>query len=103
MLARRRPPGGSIPSKASPAVVVYHAEGCHLCQRALKQVGALREELGFSLTEVDISGDADLERRYREWIPVVEIDGERAFVFHVHEQAFRRRLAAQSRRNAATL
>ena len=40
----------------------------------------------------------ELEARYREWLPVVEIDGERVFTYHVHEDAFRRRLAeAQTR------
>jgi hypothetical protein len=42
---------------------------------------------------VNITGDAALEERYREWIPVVEIAGERAFVYHVHADAFRRKLA----------
>jgi hypothetical protein len=75
-------------------VAVYHAAGCHLCERALAQVRALRDELGFALDEVAIDGDAELEARYREWLPVVEIDGARAFTYHVHEDAFRRRLAA---------
>jgi Glutaredoxin-like domain (DUF836) len=57
-------------------------------------VRALRAELGFELEEVAIDGDAELEARYRELIPVVEIDGERVFTYYVHEEAFRRRLAA---------
>ena len=75
-------------------VVVYHADGCHLSERALAQVRALRDELGFELEEVVIDGDAELEARYREWLPVVELDGERVFTYFVHEDAFRRRLAA---------
>jgi glutaredoxin len=72
---------------------VYHAPGCHLCERARTTVGALRGELGFELAEVDISGDDELEASYREWLPVVEIDGERAFVYHVDPDGFRRKLA----------
>jgi hypothetical protein len=53
-------------------------------------------EVDFDLREVDISGDPDLEARYREWLPVVEIDGERAFVYHLDEGAFLRKLLAQS-------
>ena len=83
---------GSTPE--SPRVVVYHAAGCHLCERALAQVRALRDELGFALEEVQIDGDAELEARYREWLPVVEIDGEQVFTYYVHEEAFRRRVAA---------
>jgi hypothetical protein len=52
-----------------------------------------RCETGFELVEVDIAGDVDLEARYREWLPVVEIDGERAFVYHVDPVALRRKLA----------
>ena len=77
-----------------PRVVVYHGVGCHLCERALEQVRALRDELGFSLEEVAIDGDPELEARYRQLIPVVEIGGERAFTYYVHEEAFRRRVAA---------
>jgi Glutaredoxin-like domain (DUF836) len=53
---------------------------------------AARVELDFDLREVDISGDPDLEARYREWLPVVEIDGERAFVYFVDPTGFRRRI-----------
>jgi hypothetical protein len=52
-------------------------------------VGAAREELGFELREVAIDGDAELEAAYREWIPVVEIDGRRRFVYYVHPDALR--------------
>jgi hypothetical protein len=46
----------------------------------------------------------ELEAGYREWLPVVEIDGERAFTYYVHEEAFRRRLtAAQGARSEPSL
>jgi hypothetical protein len=75
-------------------VTVFHAAGCHLCERALAQVRALRAELGFALEEVAIDGDPALEARYRELIPVVEIGGEQVFTHYVHEDAFRRRVEA---------
>ena len=40
----------------------------------------------FELEIVSIDGDPDLESKYREHLPVVEIDGERAFT-HFVEQA----------------
>ena len=55
---------------------------------------AVRDELGFELEEVDVTGEPELEARYREWLPVVEIDGERAFVYFVDDDALRRRLSA---------
>jgi len=78
-------------------VVVYHADGCHLCERALEQVRALRDELGFDLRETAIDGDPELEAVYREWIPVVEIDGRRRFTYYVQLDAFRRAVAQAGR------
>jgi hypothetical protein len=41
---------------------------------------------------VDITGVPDLEARYREWLPVVEVDGDRAFVYFVDEAALLRKI-----------
>jgi glutaredoxin len=73
-------------------VVLYSAEGCHLCDRAR----AVLDAEGVAYEEVEITGDPSLEAAYREWLPVVEIDGERAFVYFVPPVALRRKLAAQS-------
>ena len=73
-------------------VTLYGARGCHLCERARLTLASLRDELAFTLDEVDITGDPDLEARYREWLPVVEIDGERAFVYGVDEAELRARI-----------
>jgi glutaredoxin len=73
-------------------VVLYTAQGCHLCDRARDVLAA--EEVAYE--EVDIMGVPDLEGAYREWLPVVEIDGERAFVYHVQPEGLRRKLTAQT-------
>ena len=53
----------------------------------------MQADLGFVLREVDITGDAALEAGYREWLPVVEIDGRRRFTYHVHVDSFRAAVA----------
>ena len=78
----------------TPRVVLYKSEGCHLCQRAAAQLAALGDELEFEHVEISIEGDAELEARYRELIPVVEIDGERVCTYYVQPEPFRRRFAA---------
>ena len=80
--------------KQSPRVVLYAARGCHLCERAKAQLAELRDELGFELDQIAIDGDPALEARYRELIPVVEIDGERVCTYYVQPEPFRRTLAA---------
>ena len=74
-------------------VVLYGAPGCHLCQDAREVLERVRAGLPFELVERDITADAALERRYRERIPVVELDGEELFDFFINETELRRRLA----------
>ena len=70
---------------------LYVARDCHLCELARADLERLRPELGFEVDEVDITGDPELERRYRRWIPVVEIDGERVSVYRIEEAELRAR------------
>ena len=77
------------------AVTLFVARDCHLCDRAREEIERVREELGFSLEEVDITGVPDLERVYREWVPVVEVDGERVSVYRVEEGELRHKLGLE--------
>jgi hypothetical protein len=70
---------------------VFVAEGCQLCERALEVV---EQVCAGDFECVDIGGDPALEATYRESIPVVEIDGERAFTYFVQPDALRQRLRA---------
>ena len=75
-----------------PRVVLFHAQGCHLCDRARDVL----DRVGVPYESVDITGDDALEARYREWLPVVEIEGARAFVYYVDEAALRRKLGTNA-------
>ena len=70
-------------------MTLFTARDCSLCERAR---GVL-DHVGATYEAIDITGDEALEARYREWLPVVEIDGERAFVYYVDEGALRRKLS----------
>jgi hypothetical protein len=56
-------------------------------------VREVQEELGFDLALVDVGGHPELESSYRADLPVVEVDGERAFTYFVDADALRARLA----------
>jgi hypothetical protein len=70
----------------TPRVVVFTAPGCHLCGPA---VDAVRSLCGDDFEVVDITIDAELERRYRARIPVVEVDGIERCRYVVDERALR--------------
>ena len=73
-------------------VTLYGKPGCCLCDEARSEIEAVRAEVPFELREVDVSIDAALNRRYGERVPVVELDGEEAFEFHVSAAELRERL-----------
>ena len=75
-------------------VVVYGAPGCHLCDQAKDLLERQRRLLGFELREVNIEGDAALEAAYREQIPVVFVDGRKAFKYRVDAAELARRVTA---------
>ncbi len=51
------------------------------------------DRVGVPYEAIDITGVEELEASYREWLPVVEIDGRRAFVYFVDEAALRQKLS----------
>ena len=73
-------------------VTLYGKPGCHLCADARAVVASARDERGFELREVDVSLDPVAFGRYGERIPVVTIDGEEAFEYHVDPAGLRERL-----------
>jgi glutaredoxin len=73
-------------------VTLYGKPGCHLCEEARAVVMAAHAERSFELQEVDVSLDPVLHRRYGERIPVLEIDGDEAFEYHVDPVGLQRRL-----------
>jgi glutaredoxin len=81
-----------------PAVTLYTRVGCHLCDVAKDVLDQVRRERPFDLTTVDIDTDPELVRAYGEQVPVVTIDGRKAFKFRVDAVALRDQLdrAAES-------
>ena len=73
-------------------ITIYAKPGCCLCEEAREVIAAVRESHPFQLREVDISVDPVLVRRYGERVPVVAIDGEEAFEYHVDSAALQEHL-----------
>lgn len=73
-------------------VVIYSRPGCHLCEEAkaiMKSAGCDGE---YTLREIDIETDAELLERYCYDIPVITVDGQKAFKHRLTAEAFRERI-----------
>jgi glutaredoxin len=75
-------------------VVVYSRKGCHLCEIVKESLSKLERRGGFQWREVDVDTDENLRRRFTDEVPVVFIDGRKAFKYRMDEQEFLRKLAS---------
>ena len=75
-------------------VIVYSRKGCHLCEIVKESLVKLHKRGGFQWREVDVDSDAELRRQYNDQVPVVFINGRKAFKYRMDEQEFLRRLAS---------
>jgi glutaredoxin len=76
-------------------VVLYGKPGCCLCDEARATVAEVRARQPFDLEEVDVSTDPELHHRYGERIPVLALDGDELFEFHVDADELARRLQSE--------
>lgn len=79
-----------------PLVTLYTRAGCHLCDAAKRVVEAARGRAEFDYQEVDIDSDEVLRRRYNDEVPVIAINGVKAFKYRVETQELLKRLEARA-------
>ena len=76
--------------------MVYSRRDCCLCDEALQQIEAARPAAAFSLEVVDVDTDPVLAERYGHEVPVVEIDGRKAFKYRLTTRQLLRRLSGRA-------
>jgi glutaredoxin len=73
-------------------VVVYSRKGCHLCEIVKETLAKLERRGGFQWREIDVDTDDELRRQFTDEVPVVFIDGRKAFKYRMDEREFLRKL-----------
>ncbi len=79
-----------------PKVTLYTRAGCCLCEEAKQVLTAARSQATFELEEVDIDRHPEWLARYNEEVPVIAINGRKAFKYRVRQEEFLRRLAGRA-------
>jgi glutaredoxin len=74
-------------------LTLYSRPGCHLCDDMKAVVARVAAATPVSLEEVDISNDAELERKYGREIPVLLVEGKKAAKYRLSEEDLRRLIA----------
>lgn len=78
-------------------VTIYTRPGCHLCDQARAAIEASRCSGEYALEEVNIDEDPALQERYGHDIPVIFINGVKAFKHRVESREFKRKLRRLAR------
>lgn len=73
-------------------VILYSRDGCHLCEEAEKTLESLHRRADFISIVIKIDSDPALVAQFSEDVPVVFIDGRKAFKFKIDEVQFLRRI-----------
>jgi glutaredoxin len=81
---------------ALPQVVLYTRQGCHLCDEMKANLVRLARRASFRLQEIDIDADPELVRQFNDEVPVIFVQGRKAFKYHMKEEEFLRLLRART-------
>ena len=73
-------------------VVVYSKPECCLCDEVKAQLAKLQQTTRFDWVEVNILEEPWALEQFKEEIPVVFINGRKAFKFHLDENEFLNRI-----------
>lgn len=80
----------------SPRVTLYTRVGCCLCDDAKLVIQQARRRTSFDFEELDIDTDPELRRLYNDEVPVIAINGVKAFKYKVDMKEFLKKLAARA-------
>ena len=79
-----------------PTLTLYTRAGCCLCDDAKRVITDARARASFTYEEIDIDRDAELRRLYNDEVPVIAINGAKAFKYRVTMTELLKKLAARA-------
>ena len=74
-------------------IEIYTRPGCHLCKDAKQVILAASAQFDFQLCERNVEDSAETESNYGEEIPVVFINGRKAFKHRITSSQLERYLS----------
>ena len=79
-----------------PVVTLYTRAGCCLCEVAKAVIEQARGKSDFEYREIDIDTDPKIRSEFNDFVPVIAIDGVKAFKYRVELKEFLKKLAART-------
>ncbi|MGA9465006.1 MAG: glutaredoxin family protein [Terracidiphilus sp.] len=77
-------------------IVVYSRKGCHLCEVVKETLAQVQGDAEFEWREVDIDAYPQWLQKFNEEVPVVFIDGRKAFKYRVERRQLLQKLGERT-------
>jgi glutaredoxin len=75
-----------------PKLTLYSRKDCCLCDEMKVTVCAVAAKIPLELDEIDVDASGDLKAQFNDEVPVLFIDGRKAFKYRVTEKELKSRL-----------
>jgi glutaredoxin len=79
-----------------PRVLLYTRQGCHLCDEAKELLHKLESEERFELAIIDVDDNEELRAEFNYDVPVIYIDGRKAFKHRIDARKFLKSLRSRA-------
>ncbi|MCE2393980.1 glutaredoxin family protein [Candidatus Poribacteria bacterium] len=74
---------------------LYTKADCPLCDEAKECLESIAAQFPIQIEEIDITANLGLFIKYKELIPVLELEGKQLFVHRIHVKSLKRKLIWQ--------
>jgi len=81
----------------NPKLTLYSRKDCCLCDEMKAVVREVAAKIPLEIVEIDVDGTPDLRDEFGAEVPVLFIDGRKAFKYRVPEGALERRFNKENR------
>ncbi|MET0501690.1 MAG: glutaredoxin family protein [Candidatus Binatia bacterium] len=79
-----------------PELQLYTRKDCCLCEEMKRVLDEVATRIPFVLEEIDVDSSAELRQKYSDEVPVLLIDGRKAFKYRLTARELQQRLKARS-------
>ena len=82
----------------TPKLILYSRSDCCLCDEMKAVIAQVAATIPFEMEEIDIDPSAELVRQFGDHVPVLFINGHKAFKYRVTAAELTRKLRQKRRR-----
>jgi glutaredoxin len=80
-----------------PKLTLYSRKDCGLCAEMKEIIGAVGTKIPLELEEIDVDGSPQLQKAHGHEVPVLFIDGRKAFKFRLAAKDLEKKLKQKPR------